>query len=51
MEYKKYKEDYIKQIADEEYSVGNITKKCYEAMMNYKVKTMQIIYFCCHLSL
>lgn len=25
-------------IAIGEYSVGNITKQCYEAMMNYKVE-------------
>ena len=36
--YKKYKEKIIKQAAQEEYSKGNITKKCYEAMMNYKVE-------------
>lgn len=36
--YKQYKESYIKQVAQEEYSKGNITKKCYEAMMNYVVE-------------
>ena len=36
--YKPYKEDFIKQIAQEEYSKGNITKRCYEAMMNYIVE-------------
>lgn len=36
--YKEYKENYIKQIAQEEYSICNITKQCYEAMMNYKVE-------------
>lgn len=36
--YKKHKELYIKQVAQEEYSKGNITKKCYEAMMNYEVE-------------
>ena len=36
--YKAYKEDIIKQVAQIEYTVGNITKKCYEAMMNYKVE-------------
>jgi hypothetical protein len=36
--YKKAKEDYIKQVAQEEYNDGNITKPCYEAMMKYKVE-------------
>lgn len=36
--YKEYKENLIKQIAQEEYAEGNITKKCYDAMMNYKVE-------------
>ena len=36
--YKEAKEDYIKQIAKEEYSKGNITKQCYNAMMNYSVE-------------
>lgn len=36
--YKKAKESYIKQVAQEEYSKGNITKQCYEAMMNYQVE-------------
>lgn len=36
--YKTYKEDLIKQIAELEYSQGNITKQCYEAMMSYEVK-------------
>lgn len=36
--YKKYKEDLIKQVARMEYFNGNITKKCYEAMMNYEVE-------------
>lgn len=36
--YKKAKEDLIKQVAQIEYSKGNITKKCYEAMMNYEVE-------------
>lgn len=35
--YKKYKENLIKKVAQEEYSKGNITKQCYDAMMNYKV--------------
>lgn len=36
--YKEYKEKLIKQVAQEEYDKGNITKKCYEAMMNYEVE-------------
>lgn len=36
--YKPYKEAYIKEIAQEEYNKGNITKKCYEAMMKYEVE-------------
>lgn len=36
--YKKEKESYIKQVAQEEFANGNITKKCYEAMMNYEVE-------------
>lgn len=36
--YKKYKEALIKQVAQEEFNVGNITKKCYDAMMNYEVE-------------
>ena len=36
--YKKYKESIIKQVAELEYSKGNITKQCYEAMMNYEVE-------------
>lgn len=36
--YKPYKEDLIKQVAKEEFDKGNITKKCYEAMMNYEVE-------------
>ena len=36
--YKPYKENYIKKIAQEEYNKGNITKKCYEAMMSYQVE-------------
>ena len=35
--YKKVKESYIKQVAQEEYNKGNITKRCYDAMMNYQV--------------
>ena len=36
--YKQYKENIIKQVAEEEYVKGNITKKCYEAMMKYEVE-------------
>ena len=36
--YKEYKESYIKKVAKEEYDKGNITKQCYEAMMNYEVE-------------
>lgn len=36
--YKEYKESYIKQVAQEEYDKGNITKACYEAMMKYEVE-------------
>lgn len=36
--YKKAKESYIKQVAQEEYNKGNITKRCYEAMMKYEVE-------------
>lgn len=36
--YKKYKEDLIEQIAQIEYDKGNITKKCYNAMMGYEVE-------------
>lgn len=36
--YKKYKENLIKQVAKDEYSKSNITKECYEAMMNYEVE-------------
>lgn len=36
--YKPTKERYIQKIAQEEYDLGNITKRCYEAMMNYKVE-------------
>lgn len=36
--YKVYKEDIIKQVAEIEYGNKNITKECYEAMMNYKVE-------------
>ena len=36
--YKPSKEAYIKRIAQEEYEKGNITEKCYNAMMNYQVE-------------
>lgn len=36
--YKTAKEKYIKQVAQEEYDRGNITEKCYDAMMKYKVE-------------
>lgn len=36
--YKPEKEKYIKQVAQEEYDKGNITKRCYEAMMSYEVE-------------
>lgn len=36
--YKNYKEDLIKKVAQIEYDNGNITEKCYEAMMNYEVE-------------
>lgn len=36
--YKPYKENLIKQVAQIEYDNGNITEKCYNAMMNYEVE-------------
>lgn len=36
--YKEYKEKIIKQVAELEYNNDNITKRCYEAMMNYQVE-------------
>lgn len=36
--YKKRKEEIIKQVAEMELSKGNISKQCYEAMMNYEVE-------------
>lgn len=36
--YKTYKENIIKQVAQIEYDNGNITQKCYEAMMKYEVE-------------
>lgn len=36
--YKKYKENVIKEVAEREFEQGNIIKKCYDAMLNYKVE-------------
>jgi hypothetical protein len=36
--YKPYKEDIIKRVAQIEYDNENITKECYEAMINYEVE-------------
>lgn len=36
--YKIHKEDFIKQVAKIEYAKNNITKVCYEAMLNYEVE-------------
>lgn len=36
--YKQYKENIIKQVAELEYSKGNITKRCYDAMLKYEVE-------------
>lgn len=36
--YKTAKENVIKQVAQDEYDKGNITRPCYEAMMNYEVE-------------
>ncbi len=36
--YKPYKENIIKQVAEIEYNKGNITKKCYDAMIQYEVE-------------
>lgn len=36
--YKKEKEREIKQVAQEEFDKGTITKECYEALMNYEVE-------------
>lgn len=35
--YKKAKKEVIRKIAEREYSLGNISTKCYEAMINYEV--------------
>lgn len=37
-EYKSHKEEIIKQVAQIEFEAGNITEKCYNAMMNYEVE-------------
>ena len=36
--YKQYKENLIKQVAQIEFDKGNITKQCYNSMMNYIVE-------------
>lgn len=36
--YKKRKEEIIKQVAEEEYKLGNIAKQCYDAMLKYEVE-------------
>ena len=36
--YKPAKENYIKQVAKIEFDNGNITKKCYDAMINYQIE-------------
>ena len=36
--YKQFKESIIKQVAQDEYDKGNITNRCYNAMMNYEVE-------------
>lgn len=36
--YKNYKENLIKQVAQEEIKKGTISKRCYDAMMNYEVE-------------
>ena len=36
--YKIFKESIIKQVAEIEYESGNITKRCYDAMINYQVE-------------
>lgn len=38
IDYKNAKEKWIKQVAQEEYEKGTITKRCYDAMMNYEVE-------------
>ena len=36
--YKNYKENEIKKVAQEEFDKGTITKKCYDALMNYQIE-------------
>ena len=36
--YKPFKEEVIKRVAEKEYSKGTITKRCFNAMMNYKIQ-------------
>lgn len=36
--YKKYKENMIRRIAQEEFDKGTITERCYNALMNYEVE-------------
>lgn len=36
--YKKYKEEIIKLVAQDEFNKGNITEKCYNAMINYSIE-------------
>ena len=36
--YKQYKEDVIKRIAIEEYSLNRITKKCFDGLMRYRIE-------------
>jgi len=38
LEYKKYKEQVIKRVAEIEYSKKNITEECYNAMLKYEVE-------------
>ena len=35
--YKEYKENIIKCVAKDEFAKGNITQKCYDAMLRYKI--------------
>ena len=35
--YKKYKENIINRVAQEEFNQGNITRECYLAMLKYKI--------------
>lgn len=36
--YKVYKENIIRKVAEIEFQKGNITQKCYDAMLNYKIE-------------